>query len=74
MEANEFKREPASQRTGGASGSQSLRRAFESGSRQTSVRRRLVIFVDTGAWFAALVPNDPDHAAAELYIIFAAAS
>lgn len=23
-----------------------------------------MIFVDTGAWFAAFVPNDPDHAAA----------
>jgi predicted nucleic acid-binding protein len=24
-----------------------------------------VIFVDTGAWFAAFVPNDPDHRAAD---------
>lgn len=24
-----------------------------------------MIFVDTGAWFAAFVPNDPDHAAAD---------
>ena len=23
-----------------------------------------MIFVDTGAWYASLVPNDPDHAAA----------
>jgi hypothetical protein len=27
-----------------------------------------MIFVDTGAWFAALVPNDPDHAAADEWL------
>lgn len=27
-----------------------------------------MIFVDTGAWFAAFVPNDPDHAAAEKWL------
>jgi uncharacterized protein len=27
-----------------------------------------VIFVDTGAWFAAFVPNDPDHAAANSWL------
>lgn len=27
-----------------------------------------MIFVDTGAWFALFVPNDPDHAAAESWI------
>jgi len=27
-----------------------------------------VIFVDTGAWFAAFVPNDPDHAAAASFL------
>jgi predicted nucleic acid-binding protein len=27
-----------------------------------------VIFVDTGAWFAAFVPNDPDHVAAERWL------
>ncbi len=25
-------------------------------------------FVDTGAWFAAFVPNDPDHAAADAWL------
>lgn len=27
-----------------------------------------MIFVDTGAWFAAFVPNDPDHAAADQWL------
>jgi len=27
-----------------------------------------VIFVDTGAWFAAFVPNDADHAAADAWL------
>jgi len=27
-----------------------------------------VIFVDTGAWFAAFVPNDPDHSAADSWL------
>jgi hypothetical protein len=27
-----------------------------------------VIFVDTGAWFAAFVPNDPDHPAADSWL------
>jgi uncharacterized protein len=27
-----------------------------------------VIFVDTGAWFATFVPNDPDHAAADTWL------
>jgi predicted nucleic acid-binding protein len=27
-----------------------------------------MIFVDTGAWFAASVPNDPDHAAADEWL------
>ncbi len=27
-----------------------------------------MIFVDTGAWFAAFVPNDPDHAAADVWL------
>jgi len=27
-----------------------------------------VIFVDTGAWFAAFVPNDSDHAAADVWL------
>jgi predicted nucleic acid-binding protein len=27
-----------------------------------------VIFVDTGAWFAAFVPNDPDHHAADAWL------
>jgi predicted nucleic acid-binding protein len=27
-----------------------------------------VIFVDTGAWFAAFVPNDTDHAAADAWL------
>ena len=27
-----------------------------------------MIFVDTGAWFAAFVPNDPDHAAADAWL------
>ena len=27
-----------------------------------------MIFVDTGAWFAAFVPNDPDHAQASHWI------
>jgi predicted nucleic acid-binding protein len=27
-----------------------------------------VIFVDTGAWFAAFVPNDPDHGAADAWL------
>jgi predicted nucleic acid-binding protein len=27
-----------------------------------------MIFVDTGAWFAAFVPNDPDHAAADTWL------
>jgi uncharacterized protein len=27
-----------------------------------------VIFVDTGAWFAAFVPNDPDHAVADKWL------
>jgi uncharacterized protein len=28
----------------------------------------VAIFVDTGAWFAASVPNDPDHAAATSFM------
>jgi predicted nucleic acid-binding protein len=27
-----------------------------------------MILVDTGAWFAAFVPNDPDHAAADTWL------
>jgi uncharacterized protein len=27
-----------------------------------------VIFVDTGAWFATFVPNDPDHATADAWL------
>ena len=27
-----------------------------------------MIFVDTGAWFAAFVPNDPDHKAADKWL------
>ncbi len=27
-----------------------------------------MIFVDTGAWFAAFVPNDPDHRAADTWL------
>ena len=27
-----------------------------------------MIFVDTGAWFAAFVPNDPDHVAADAWL------
>ena len=27
-----------------------------------------MIFVDTGAWFATFVPNDPDHAAADTWL------
>jgi predicted nucleic acid-binding protein len=27
-----------------------------------------VVFVDTGAWFAGFVPNDPDHAAASAWL------
>jgi predicted nucleic acid-binding protein len=27
-----------------------------------------MIFVDTGAWFAAFVPNDPDHPAADAWL------
>jgi predicted nucleic acid-binding protein len=27
-----------------------------------------VILVDTGAWFAAFVPNDPDHLAADAWL------
>lgn len=27
-----------------------------------------MIFVDTGAWFAACVPNDPDHVAADAWL------
>lgn len=27
-----------------------------------------MIFVDTGAWFAAFVPNDPDHQAADAWL------
>jgi predicted nucleic acid-binding protein len=27
-----------------------------------------MIFVDTGAWFAAFVPNDPDHVAADTWL------
>lgn len=27
-----------------------------------------MIFVDTGAWFASFVPNDPDHAAAARWL------
>jgi len=27
-----------------------------------------VIFVDTGAWFAAFVPNDADHSAADAWL------
>jgi uncharacterized protein len=27
-----------------------------------------VIFVDTGAWFAAFVPNDADHVAADRWL------
>ena len=27
-----------------------------------------MIFVDTGAWFAAFVPNDPDHAQADAWL------
>jgi predicted nucleic acid-binding protein len=28
-----------------------------------------MIFVDTGAWFAAVVPSDPDHAAASRWLM-----
>jgi len=28
-----------------------------------------VIFVDTGAWFARVVPTDPDHAAANAWFV-----
>lgn len=28
----------------------------------------MAVFVDTGAWFAASVPSDPDHAAAAAYL------
>ena len=28
----------------------------------------MAIFVDTGVWFAASVPGDPDHAAASLFL------
>jgi uncharacterized protein len=28
----------------------------------------VAIFVDTGAWFAASVPSDPDHAAASAFL------
>jgi predicted nucleic acid-binding protein len=28
----------------------------------------VAVFVDTGAWFAASVPNDPDHAAAAAFL------
>jgi predicted nucleic acid-binding protein len=28
-----------------------------------------LIFVDTGAWFAEFVPNDPDHAAADAWFL-----
>lgn len=28
----------------------------------------MAIFVDTGAWFAAAVPSDPDHAAAAAFL------
>ncbi len=27
-----------------------------------------MIFVDTGAWFAAFVPNDADHSAADAWL------
>jgi predicted nucleic acid-binding protein len=27
-----------------------------------------MIFVDTGAWYAAAVPDDPDHAAAAAFL------
>lgn len=27
-----------------------------------------MIFVDTGAWFAAVVPSDPDHEAASQWL------
>jgi len=27
-----------------------------------------VIFVDTGAWFAAFVPNDPEHSVADVWL------
>lgn len=27
-----------------------------------------MIFVDTGAWFASLIPVDPDHAAASAWL------
>ncbi len=27
-----------------------------------------MVFVDTGAWFAAFVPNDPDHEAASAWL------
>jgi predicted nucleic acid-binding protein len=27
-----------------------------------------MIFVDTGAWFASFVPNDPDHRAADVWL------
>ena len=27
-----------------------------------------MIFVDTGAWFAAFVPNDPDHTVADAWL------
>ena len=28
-----------------------------------------MIFVDTGAWFATFVPNDPDHPAADAWLV-----
>jgi predicted nucleic acid-binding protein len=28
----------------------------------------MAIFVDTGAWFAAAVPSDPDHAVAASFL------
>jgi len=27
-----------------------------------------MIFVDTGAWYASLVPTDPDHAKAVMWL------
>jgi uncharacterized protein len=37
---------------------------FRKGTRRDPVPERPVIFVDTGAWFAAAVRDDPDHQAA----------
>lgn len=34
----------------------------------TSTQGRQMVFVDTGAWFAAFVPTDPDHARAQQWL------